>query len=288
MWRTRTRWMTVAGWLLCLIATVLFIGQLGFLLLHDRFRVEYIDDRLYYLFAILFALSLCAALFLLFRFKWKGTLLVGGFAIIFLVPHVWLLVTDEKAGNTITSISPDFRQVFSIKGNPSLAEATYFRSYLRILGRPKEALQDMSADAHHVAWLTNDIAVLTYQARNGSIQQFIGTYGDRGSGVSYYNVGPEMHGVWEGEDVEVISSPDGMEVTVNQKTENFAWDELEQFGTIAIVLKKDGAAAWTIALDEDFHVDPNGTKEKTDQIILYEAALEKAKPYTLTYQGPYP
>lgn len=287
MKQARAAWIIISGWLLFLVATVLFIGQMGFLLLHDKVRVAYIDDRLFYLFNILFALTMCMALFLLFSFTKKSMLFIGLLVVIFLAPHVWLLWAEEKTDTIITSVSPDFRQVFAVKGDPALAEATYYRSYFRVLGRPKVALSDMSADAYDITWLENDIAVLTYETRNGDIQQFVGTYGDRGTGYSYYNVGPEMQGVWTGEQAEVVSSPDGIEVTVNHETETFTWDEQEQFGTLAIVLKKDGCAAWTIALDTNFRVYADAMREKTGNIILYEATLEEHEPYILQYKQPY-
>lgn len=64
-----------------------------------------------------------------------------------------------------------------------------------------------------VEWLANDVAAVTYKTADHKTQQFIGTYGDRGSGRSYYYVGAEIHGKWEGGNAEVISDQEGITVT---------------------------------------------------------------------------
>ncbi|MDR9794096.1 hypothetical protein GBG21_03225 [Aeribacillus pallidus] len=70
------------------------------------------------------------------------------------------------------------------------------RSYYGILARPKERLPYKTDGEFKVEWLANDIAVVTYKTVDHTIQQFIGTYGDRGYGRFYYYAGAEIHGRW--------------------------------------------------------------------------------------------
>lgn len=48
----------------------------------------------------------------------------------------------------------------------------------------------------NVEWLAYDVDAVTYKTKDNTIQWFIGTYGDQGSGISYYYVGAEINGKW--------------------------------------------------------------------------------------------
>src|SRR5699024_8031660 len=116
-------------------------------------------------------------------------------------------------------------------------------------------------------------------------QQFIGTYGDRNKGLSYYNVGAEIQGEWQGDNITVISSPDGMTFTADNKTELFEWNDIQQFGTLAVVLQKSNEAIWTIALSENFIVESDASIAQEGNISIYKATLDKEQPITLYYKG---
>ena len=64
----------------------------------------------------------------------------------------------------------------------------------------------------------------------------------------------EMQGVWQNGNMKVVSKPDGIYVMENGREEFFEWANVQQFGTLAIVLERDHQAIWTIALNEDFEV----------------------------------
>ncbi len=135
-----------------------------------------------------------------------------------------------------------------------------------------------------VEWLANDVAAVTYKTADHKTQQFIGTYGDRGSGRSYYYVGAEIHGKWEGGNAEVISDQEGITVTQNGETELFDWDHIQQFGTLAVVLMKDDEAVWTISLNENFKVDSAASTPPSGNISLYKATMKENKPITLQFK----
>jgi hypothetical protein len=124
-----------------------------------------------------------------------------------------LFVAKGKKVKNIISISPDFKHVLSIKENAESGDAVYLRSYYGILARPKERLPYKTDGEFKVEWLANDIAAVTYKTVDHTIQQFIGTYGDRGYGRFYYYVGAEIHGRWQGNNVEVVSNSEGISVT---------------------------------------------------------------------------
>ena len=132
-------------------------------------------------------------------------------------------------------------------------------------------------------WLANDVAVFTYQTNDNKIQTFVGTYGDRKPGGSYYYVGMEMQGVWQDGNVQVVSKPEGIYVIENRHEEFFEWAHVQQFGTLAIVLERDHQAIWTIALNEDFEVHSDASVSPTGSISLYKATIGNKEPYDLNY-----
>ena len=283
MKQNRRIWVTWVGWILLLLAIGFVCLQLGYLFVHERYVVEYIDNRLFYVINILCVICLYVAILLLLRLT-KGLQLIGVSVIgIFMIVNVILLVDSNKNIKNITSISPNYKHVFSIKENVESGEAIYYRSYYRMLALPKESLPEDIVGDYKIAWLAKDIAAFTYETADNTMQQFIGTYGDRENGLSYYYVGAEIQGEWQADDVNVISGPDGITVTENNQTELFEWDNIEQFGTLAIVLKQDDEAVWTIALDENFVVDSYNAGEQIGNISLYKADLENKQPIKLHY-----
>jgi hypothetical protein len=281
--RNKIRLDSIFGWILLLLAMGLFTVQIGYLFLQTRLPFEYVDDRVFYLINILCALCIGGASFLLLsltiRLKIIGFSVIGLFI---LVNGVQLVSQKEKS---IISISPNFKHVLVIKENSKTGDSRYYRTYYGILARPKENLPFQAKGEWKVDWLANDVAAVTYKATNDTLQSFIGTYGDRGNGLSYYYVGAEIHGQWVGEDMKVVSHTDGISITQNGVTEEFDWDHIEQFGTLAIVLKKNEEAVWTISLNESFQVDSNAIKETVGEISLYKTTLEKNHPVILHKQS---
>lgn len=196
-------------------------------------------------------------------------------AVMIVVNLLFIVEGNKNISNTL-SISPNFKNVLSIRVDKTTAEAVYYRSYFKIFARPKENLTGEIAGPLKVKWLENDIAVVTYKAKNEGIQQFVATYGDRGSGVSYYEVGSEIRGEWAGKDVKILSDQQGISINDSKKTEVFPWEQVEQFGTLAIVLKRDDMAVWTISLNKNFSADSNSyqSNSKVGNISLYKATME--------------
>ncbi|MEN1969441.1 hypothetical protein WMZ97_15365 [Lentibacillus sp. N15] len=275
----------IIGWLLFLFAIGFFCLQMGYFFVHAKFQAEYIDNRIFYIVNMLCVISAALAILLLVhmikKWKWIGT----GVVVIFVVVNIMLLVNSNQQIRNITSISPDFKHVFSIKEDIKHGEAVYYRSYYGILALPKEKLPYEIGDETHVEWLADDVAAFTYNTADDTVHQFVGTYGDRGGDGSYYYVGPQMHGEWKGDNVRVVSNTDGITVTANGKTESFDWDHIVQFGTLAVVLTKGDKAAWTLSLNKNFEVHSDASIPASAEISLYKASLEKEEPRNLRYSG---
>ncbi|WP_254901256.1 hypothetical protein [Tuberibacillus sp. Marseille-P3662] len=81
----------------------------------------------------------------------------------------------------------------------------------------------------------------------------------------------------------MISNSEGISVTENHKTELFTWENIKQFGTLAVVLKKNNEAVWTLSLNENFEVHSDASEPTVGNISLYKATIEENQPLTLHY-----
>lgn len=275
----------VTGWMLLLFAVGFFCLQMGCLYAHERFQAEYVDDRLFYIINILCFIFLALAIILLLKPSKIWLWAISGLAVVFILASGGLLVASNKEIKNITSLSPDYKHVVSIKEKTKSGDAVYLRSYFGILARPKERLPYKTDGMFKVKWLANDIAAVTYKTADGKIEQFIATYGDRSDGRSYYYVGSEIQGKWQGKNTKVVSDTKGITVIVGGRIEFFDWRHIKQFGTLAIVLEKQKQAVWTISLNDNFVVPALSGVPKTGDISLYQATMRDNKPIILHNQS---
>ena len=197
--------------------------------------------------------------------------------------QVGLLLNDNHKTKHIVSISPDLKHLLVIKENRKIGLAIYYRTYYGILARAKESLPYKTDGEFKVKWIENDIAAVTYRSAGNTIHQFIGTYGDRNGAHSYSYVGPSIHGQWGGDHVKVISGTEGITIDKNGEVEKYDWNNIVQFGTIAVVLMKNKEACWTIALNENFKSNSNEPIPPSGEITLYKATMDNNEPITLEY-----
>ncbi|MEQ2529301.1 hypothetical protein WMO40_21735 [Bacillaceae bacterium CLA-AA-H227] len=270
----------ITGWILLLFAAALFCLQLTYFFAHAKYQVEYTDSRLFYVVNILCLLFLYIGLTLLLR---KLTKIVLGVLAALLLVQIGLLVHMNKEVRNITSISPNKHHVFSVKENLKSGEVVYYRTHYGIFARPKEVLPNKIIGEVKVEWLANDIAAFTYQTTDYKIDHFVATYGDRKNGISYYNVGPEIQGVWKGNGVEVVSNTEGISIKENSAAELFKWEDIQQYGTLAVVLKRKNEPIWTISLNENFAVHSDSTEPLVGNISLYKVTMEQNQPETLRF-----
>ena len=65
--------------------------------------------------------------------------------------------------------------------------------------------------------------------------------------------------------------------------ESYDWENIVQFGTIAVVLMKNNEAEWTIALNENFKSNSNEPAPPSGEITIYKATMDKNEPIRLEY-----
>lgn len=281
MKNNRTKWRKTLGGLFFLAALGLFFLQIGYTLFHSRLNFEYSDNRLFFIINILIVLFLAVALMMLLSLSKRSKVLISSLAVVLSLINGMLIPKNNEIIKNITSLSPNFKHVLSIKVDPDTRQAMYYRTYYWIFARAKEVLPYETTGEFKVEWLARDVAAVTYKAADDTIHQYIGTYGDRGGGTSYYYVGAEIHGRWVGENVEVLSGPEGISIGHDGKQERYEWENIVQFGTLAVVLTENNEAQWTIALGEDIKVDSNSYEPHSGKIILYKATMGDTEPIKL-------
>jgi hypothetical protein len=67
----------------------------------------------------------------------------------------------------------------------------------------------------------------------------------------------------------------------NGEKEIFPWENIEQFGTLAISLKGNNGVVWSIALIETFEIHADASKPTDGNITLYKASLQNSEPFLL-------
>lgn len=141
-------------------------------------------------------------------------------------------------------------------------------------------------------WMTGDCCAITYQTTDGTTHVFLATYGDRGSGLSYYYVAPLLTGTWrQYEDALnpgiTLRSPNGsadIQVLGSSSGSDYGqtYRQTVQFGTLGVALcDDDGLPHWTVVLGRDYDasdgVDPYGS------LILCPVSMDATEAVTLHY-----
>src|SRR5690625_3289560 len=94
--QNRKRLILVIGWILFLAAVGLFCLQMGYLLVHERYQVEYFDNRFFYIINILFVVCIFLALFFLLKLRRIFLLLGISVAGIFIILQIVLLTSSHQ------------------------------------------------------------------------------------------------------------------------------------------------------------------------------------------------
>ncbi|MBM7541964.1 hypothetical protein [Amphibacillus cookii] len=276
-----SRLVMLLGWLALLGAMGLFCLQAGYFLIHHRYQVEYVDNRLFYFINILAVILLLISLLLFLRLSGKVRGLIIGIVVVFIIVNVALMQLSQQHIQNIISLSPNLENTLVIKQDQEQREAIYYRTQYYLFARPHQRLPKQAESQYKIDWLTEDVVAVTYQTMTDSIEQFVGTYGDRGDGISYYEVGVQIQGEWAGEETHVNVGSEGIQIDYQQQSEWFEWNDVVQFGTLAIVLSNQDGPAWTIVLNEGYQIYDAENNPPEGEITLYQVTMEEHPPIIL-------
>ncbi|MBM0066220.1 hypothetical protein [Alkalicoccobacillus gibsonii] len=280
--KTNKPWRTILALCFLLFSLGLFFLQIGYLFVPRLLsrEVEYIHTLLFYWINCVCIISLAVS-FLFYFNRSKKWLLTGGTAVtLFLALNGYFIYSTSQNVHSTLSFSPDGSNTLVLKQDIQKGEMIYYRDYYYILARPLQRLSTNN-EKINVKWLANDIAAVTYQDSDQNTQQHIATYGDRGDGISYYDVGAQIHGEWQSGDTRVTSGPEGIYLEEDGQTHHFDWEHTQQYGTLALVLKDNEQAAWVIALADDFVAQLEAPASQPGHIVLYPSSLNEREAKSL-------
>ncbi|MFV0396162.1 MAG: helix-turn-helix domain-containing protein [Coprobacillaceae bacterium] len=205
-----------------------------------------------------------------------GISFIMSFSIIF-------IMQATSSYKTTVSYSPDFSSCLVIKQDKETLETTYYRNSFGFFIKPENYSSDKNIVDYKLDWTANDVCVVTLFTTEGSYDVYVGTYGERGNGISYNYVFNMISGYWqlvdENEDTYEIlvgGSSSSITITKNDEKEEFYAEFIEQFGTLALALyDSEGTPRYTISLNNDFKVDNYDFMVKGSTITLKEIGEEQ-------------
>ncbi|WP_418749680.1 helix-turn-helix domain-containing protein [Faecalibacillus intestinalis] len=268
------------------IGCSLLILQLGYFAVLKRFGFEYIHSMN----QIIFNLIILCCFFLNYCLIKKKNIkiqyvLIGclGVIIISIFGFQYFQKTEE-----ISSFSSNLKNRAVLKYDDDQHRLDIYHYTYLCFARKSDTVAT-EINGYHGKWLTNDCYVFTYSNEENQRKVNVSTFGDRGNGISYFNIFPTLQGEWfnknNGETKTYLKESAGqLTLKIKNKTQYFDASETKQNGTIALTLSKDEEAQFIIVLDENCILNDDNLLDKNGTIQVYN--LQKDSSVTL-YCGTY-
>lgn len=284
----------ITGIISIIIFILSVILQSVYLFLLKEHGFEYVIDSLFYI--VNQAIIVCGALILVLYIKNSKikNIIVWSICIILSIINIAFMINNGFDNKCIIDFSNDFSNQLVLKQDRKTGKTCFYRNSIILFAKPRENFSYAVDGKIKRKWLTNDICSITYKDESGALREFVATYGDRGTGNSYYYVAPAISGEWHvftqnGSSTKIIVDSKGITVKKEGQTELFEYEDTKQFGTIALVLYNKEAPKYVIALNEECKLnEKTDIVEKGGTIILYKVSMDKTIAEILncvTYKG---
>ena len=282
------------------VFVICFIIQLGYITILRKHGYEYVSDIVYYIInEIIVITAIIPSIYITQYSKIKNKLIsniiVTCVAIILTTTNFAFMLNNGFKNKCIVSFSSDFSNELVLKQNKETGETILYKNAkLFIFAKPKEKFSYAVEGKIKHQWLVNDVCSITYKDKDGKLREFVATYGDRSNGISYYYVTTAISGDWQtrsqyGTQIEMSMDSKGIKIKKDKKSEEFEYDKIKQYGTLATVLYKNETPKYVIALNKDCKIDEKTEIIKRDgTITLTEVSMEKTvkeKLYCTTYKN---
>ncbi|MBS6797566.1 MAG: helix-turn-helix domain-containing protein [Coprobacillus sp.] len=268
------------------IGCSLLILQIGYFAVLKRFEFEYIHSMN----QIIFNLIILCCLFINYCLIKKKNIkiqyvLIGCLGVIII--SIFGLHSFQKT-EEISSFSSNLKNRAVLKYDDDQHRLDIYHYTYLCFARKSDTVAT-EINGYHGKWLTNDCYVFTYSNEENQRKVNVSTFGDRGNGISYFNIFPTLQGEWfnknNGETKTYLKESAGqLTLKIKNKTQYFDADETKQNGTIALTLSKDEEAQFIIVLDENCILNDDNLLDKNGTIQVYN--LQKDSSVTL-YCGTY-
>lgn len=267
------------------IGCSLLILQLGYFAVLKRFEFEYIHSMN----QIIFNLIILCCLFINYCLIKKKNIkiqyvLIGCLGVIISIFGLHSFQKTEE----ISSFSSNLKNRAVLKYDDDQHRLDIYHYTYLCFARKSDTVAT-EINGYHGKWLTNDCYVFTYSNEENQRKVNVSTFGDRGNGISYFNIFPTLQGEWfnknNGETKTYLKESAGqLTLKIKNKTQYFDASETKQNGTIALTLSKDEEAQFIIVLDENCILNDDNLLDKNGTIQVYN--LQKDSSVTL-YCGTY-
>ena len=273
------------GIISCIVFAFTFLLQIGYLFVLKPRSYEYISDILFYIINEIIIITLGLIFLTLVNIKknFIKNIITYVFLIILTIINITFMINNGFENKWIVEFSKDFSSELVLKKNNQTGEITYYKNTKVLFAKDKEVFSNEVEGPIKTQWLTNDICSITYKDKEGTLNEFVATYGDRGNGISYYYVTNAIVGEWQvfsqyGEETKVIVDSKGITIKKDGKEELFSYKDCKQYGTTAIVLYKNNIPCYVIALNEDCKLDEEtDILENGGTITLVEVSIARTK-----------
>lgn len=274
--------MLIARIILIILAVGLLVVEAGFYYGQKKYGLVWISPWLKYgLYWLLGAAFFCLVLLAIKNKKVQLALATLG-----ILASAGLAVVVATSGTTTLraySLSPNKKNVFYAA--QSGTTLTYYQTYYWLLARPKESVADVK-QLGTVVWLTDDVAALSYEKSDQTLQFYLGTYGYRGSAISYNYVTSLSRGLWQNDALTLDNTSNGVTVSTTNGLQTFAAEAVTQFGTSAVTLNENGAAQYAYAISANATYDagasvPSNQADVT--LLVVQPNLNKMTVETLQF-----
>ena len=269
----------IIGILFGAISILIFIMQILYVLLGKRYEIFYADDKLFYIANALFVCMTFTSVILLLRKK-KAILVYSIICFLILALNFSTMALFNSNIKSTISYAPYFKNTLVLRQNQETGKTVVCRNRFLWFVRPTEQFPYTVDENVKIQWLTNDICAVTYKSTDSNTHQYVVTYGDRGSGISYLEVTSALYGTWEPNDKNISGlsirfDKNAIELKNSEIDEKYQYSDCVQFGTLAVVLWKDGHPKWTIALNNDCKIGADGLIEYGGTITICEVSIGK-------------
>ena len=257
--------------------------QLAYLIIGRQRGWCYLVDGLFYLVNAVILLAAGSAAFFLFSRRKAIRMGVLVSCSLLLLADGACFLTAPQASTTL-SFSPRSEHQLVLKTEDSSGQTTLYRPLYLLFARPDETLPYSVSLPVKTQWLAEDACAVTYPSpEDGQIHQYLATYGTRNNGISYYYVGVAIEGEWAAQESDCLLSCDntgGITLQNGAERMHYPPEECVQFGTIGLVLCRNGLPEWTIVLDENCFIDDSFIEEG-GSLTLCRVSLADTAPVTL-------
>lgn len=186
--------------------------------------------------------------------KGRAVLIAKAAAILIVLTALLAGVIAQIQSGKTYSLSPDKNYLLVLKTDKN-GQTDLYRTYYAFVCRQKTQFPYTVAKKPKLQWLTDDICAVTYLSQDGKTHQYVATYGNRGSAISYDDPRSAIYGEWtaEGENTPgwaLTANSEGIKLVGGNYSHVFSYSDCIPFGTSAVVLCVSGYPKWTVCIEE--------------------------------------